>query len=94
MVSLAVGCTEIEIDMVGLEVDDGMRLVDLLEIQRGSDGDSSLVKVMSAASLAHAHSLAGIGGPTGHCRPSPPSPPSLPFPQTNVCLLFCSLPWP
>jgi hypothetical protein len=93
VVSLAVGCTEIKIDMVGLEVDDSIRLVDLLEIQRGSDSSSGLVKVMSAASLAHAHSLSGINGPTGQCRPSPPRPPSLPFPQTDACLLFCSLPW-
>jgi hypothetical protein len=35
-----------------LEVNNSMRLVDLLEIQRGSDSNSGLVKVVSAASLA------------------------------------------
>ena len=52
VVSLAVGCTEIKVDTIGLEVNNSMRLVDLLEIQRGSDSNSGLVKVVSAASLA------------------------------------------
>ena len=37
--------------MVGLEVDNGMGLIDLLEVERGCDGGCGLVEVVSVVLL-------------------------------------------
>lgn len=46
--------------MVRLEIDDGVGLVDLLQIQRGGDGGSGLVEVVSAMMLVLRHICAAL----------------------------------
>jgi|SRR5690242_12448815 len=47
LVSFAIGRAKIEIDMIGLEVNNRLCLVDLLEVERSGDGGCGLVEVMS-----------------------------------------------
>ena len=46
--------------MVGLEVDNGVSLVDLLEVERSGDGGCGLVEVMSDVPLARDCSLCAV----------------------------------